>query len=204
MQKTFEPHRLTQLATAGSNSRRKVDMRALIPSVSVRELDAKAAAREAVVQVSGYFYAVDLGLDVRPRSHYVGKDKRCSCPLGPDCPAVPAVVTYLRKGGLRAPDPPHGYYPLAPERCPVCGAPAYFEPKLSSKRRGAGWGCSKAGEKHYWRDRTRILKEAFAANPWRFPPVVVRAGEQLNAWDGILPGDIVLSPGLLRADIISS
>ena len=204
MQKTFEPHRLTQLATAGSNSRRKVDMRDLIPSVSVRELDAKAAAREAVVQVSGYFYAVDLGLDVRPRSHYVGKDKRCSCPLGPDCPAVPAVVTYLRKGGLRAPDPPHGYYPLAPERCPVCGAPAYFEPKLSSKRRGAGWGCSKAGEKHYWRDRTRILKEAFAANPWRFPPVVVRAGEQLNAWDGILPGDIVLSPGLLRADIISS
>ena len=204
MQKTFEPHRLTQLATAGSNSRRKVDMRDLIPSVSVRELDPKIAAREAVVQVSGYFYAVDLGLDMRPRSHYVGKDKRCSCPLGPDCPAVPAVVTYLRKGGLRAPDPPHGYYPLAPERCPVCGAPAYFEPKLSSKRRGAGWGCSKAGEKHYWRDRTRILKEAFAANPWRFPPVVVRAGEQLNAWDGILPGDIVLSPGLLRADIISS
>ena len=204
MQKTFEPHRLTQLATAGSNSRRKVDMRALIPSVSVRELDPKIAAREAVVQVSGYFYAVDLGPDVRPRSHYVGKDKRCSCPLGPDCQAVPAVVTYLRKGGLRAPDPPHGYYPLAPERCPVCGAPAYFEPKLSSKRRGAGWGCSKAGEKHYWRDRTRILKEAFAANPWRFPPVVVRAGEQLNAWDGILPGDIVLYPGLLRADIISS
>ena len=65
-------------------------------------------------------------------------------------------------------------------------------------------GCSKAGEKHYWRDRCRIIQEAFAANPWRFPPVVVRAGEQINAWDGIQPGDSVLYPGLLRADIISS
>ncbi len=179
-------------------------MKALTQPVSIRELDLNTAMREAVVQVSGYFYAVDLGPDVRPRSHYVGKDKRCSCPLGPDCPAVPVVAAYLRKGGQRAPDPPHGFYPIAPERCPVCGAPAYFEPKLSSQRRGAGWGCSKAGEKHYWRDRTRILKEALAANPWRFPPVVVRSGEQLNAWDGILPGDSVLYPGLLRADIIST
>ena len=204
MQKTFEPHRLTQFTTAGSTSRRKVDMRALITSISVRALDPKTAVNEAVVQVSGYFYTVDLGPDVLPRSHHVGKDKRCSCLLGPDCPAVPAVVAYLRKGGQRAPDPPHGFYPLAPERCPVCGALAFFEPKLSSKRRGAGWGCSKAGEKHYWRDRCRIIQEAFAANPWRFPPVVIRAGEQINAWDGIQPGDSVLYPGLLRADIISS
>lgn len=179
-------------------------MKALAQPISIREIDIKTVTHDATVSVSGYFYAVDLGPDVRPRSHYVGKDKRCSCPLGPDCPAVSVVAAYLRKGGQRAPDPPHGYYPLAPERCPVCGAPAYFEPKLSSQRRGAGWGCSKTGEKHYWRDRTRIIKEALAANPWRFPPVVVRAGEQLNAWDGILPGDSVLYPGLLRADIIST
>lgn len=105
MQKTFEPHRLTQFTTAGSTSRRKVDMRTLITSISVRELDPKTAVSEAVVQVSGYFYTVDLGPDVHPRSHHVGKDKRCSCPLGPDCPSVPAVVAYLRKGGQRATDP---------------------------------------------------------------------------------------------------
>ena len=179
-------------------------MKTLSHPVPIRELDLNTAIREASVRVSGYLYSVDLGPDVNPRSHCIGKDKRCTCPLGADCPAVSAVLAYLRKGGQRAPDPPHGYYPLAPDRCPVCGAPAYFEPKLSSHRRGAGWGCSKTGEKHYWRDRTRIIKEALAANPWRFPPVVVRAGEQINAWDGILPGDSVLYPGLLRADIITS
>jgi hypothetical protein len=172
--------------------------------ISIRELDLSTAIQDATVQVSGYFYAVDLGSDIRSRSHRVGKDKRCTCPQGPDCPAVTVVAAYLRKGGQRAPDPPHGFYPEAPERCPVCGAPAYFEPKLCNKRHGAGWGCSKTGEKHYWRDRSRILKEALAANPWRFPPVVLRAGEQINAWDGILPGDSVLYPGLLRADIITT
>lgn len=172
--------------------------------VSIRELDINSALCDAVVSISGYFYAVDLGPDVHPRIHHVSKGKHCSCSLGKDCPAVSVVAAYLRKGGQRAPDPPHGFFPLAPDRCPVCGAPAYFEPKLSSKRHGAGWGCSKAGEKHYWRDRSRIIKEALAANPWRFPPVVIRAGAQINAWDGIMPGDSILYPGLLRADIITS
>jgi len=204
MEKTIQPHQSTQFTVAGSDSRRKADMKAPTHPVSIQEIDPKTAVRDAVVQVAGYSYAVDLGPDVRPRSHHVGKNKRCSCLLGSDCPAVPVVVAYLRKGGQRAPDPPHGFYPEAPECCPVCGAPAYFESRLSNKRRGAGWGCSRAGEKHYWRDRSRIIKEALDANPWRFPPVVVRAGEQINAWDGILPGDNVLYPGLLRADIISS
>lgn len=179
-------------------------MKTLTNPVPICEFNLNTDIQDATVSVSGYLYSVNLGPDVRPRSHYVGKDKRCTCPLGADCPAVSAVAAYLRKGGQRAPDPPHGFYPLAPERCPVCGAPAYFEPKLSSKRRGAGWGCSKTGQKHYWRARARLLREALAANPWRFPPVVVRAGEQINAWGGILPGDNVLYPGLLRADILSS
>ena len=42
-----------------------------------------------------------------------------------------------------------------------------------------------------------------AMNPWRFPPVVIRAGQQINAWDGILPTDNVLYPGLLRADLVT-
>ncbi len=173
---------------------------AFIP-VSIKNLDLNTAIRDAMVQLSGYFYTVDLGPDVHPRQHYVGKNRRCACALGADCPAVSAVSAYLRSGGERAPDPPHGFYPEAPERCPICGAPAYFEPKLTNRRRGAGWGCSKTGEKHYWRDRSRIIQEALAANPWRFPPVVVRAGEQINAWDGIIPGDKVLYPGVLRDEI---
>lgn len=176
-------------------------MKTLINRASTKDLDFNGPAQGATVRLSGYFYAVDLGPDVQPRNHYVGKNRRCSCQLGPDCPAVSVVATYLRNGGERTPDPPHGFYPEAPERCPVCGVPAYFEPMLSNKRHGAGWGCSKEGEKHYWRDRTRILREALAANPWRFPPVVIRAGQQINAWDGIIPEDKVLYPGVLRDEI---
>lgn len=170
-------------------------------NLAAKDLDLNAVLRDAIVHLSGYFYVVDLGPDVHPRWHHISKDKRCTCALGSACPAVSIVATYLRNGGERTPDPPRGFYPEAPERCPICGASAYFEPKLTNKRRGAGWGCSKTGEKHYWSDRTRIIKEALAANPWRFPPVVVRAGEQINAWDGIIPGDNVLYPGLLRAEI---
>ena len=170
-------------------------------NLAAKELDLNTVLRDALVHLSGYFYLVDLGPDVYPRRHHISKDKRCTCSLGLGCPAVSIVATYLRNGGERTPDPPPGFYPEAPECCPICGAPAYFEPKLTNKQRGAGWGCSKTGEKHYWTDRTRIIKEALAANPWRFPPVVIRAGEQINAWDGIISGDRVLYPGLLRAEI---
>ncbi len=169
--------------------------------VSTQQLDLNSILRDATVCISGYFYVVDLGPDVQPRFHHIGKDKRCTCSLGATCPAVSAVAGHLRHGGERTPEPPHGYHVLAPETCPICGAPAYFDAKLSTRHHGAGWGCSKKGSAHYWQERSRFLAEALAANPWRFPPVVVRNGEQINAWDGILPTDQVLSPGLLRADI---
>jgi hypothetical protein len=166
-----------------------------------RQFDLNSILRDATICISGYFYVVDLGSDVQPRAHHVGKDKRCTYPLGADCPAVSAVAGYLRRGGQRTPEPPPGYHVLAPETCPICDAPAYFEAKLSTRQHGAGWGCSKKGHSHYWQERSRFLAQALAANPWRFPPVVVREGQQINAWDGILPTDQVLSPGLLRAEI---
>ncbi len=175
----------------------------ILVSPEVKKIDLNRILKEAAIRVSGYHYVVDLGPDVRPRTHYVTKDKRCTCPRGAECPAVPAVADYLRKGGERAPEPPFGFYAVLPEKCPVCGAPVYLERKLTSRNRGLGWGCSKTGWTHYFHDRTRIIKELMAANPWRFPPVVVREGKQFNAWDGILSTDKVLYPGLLRADLVT-
>lgn len=156
-----------------------------------------------VVSISGYFYAVDLGPGVRPQHHRVGKDRRCACDLGAICPAIAVVADYLRSGGERTPDPPPGYFPVAPTACPVCGEKTIFDNRLSSKRRGAGWRCTVGGSGHYWETHTRALKCKLDANPWLFPPVVIRDGRQLSAYDGILPGDRVLAPGLLRADIVS-
>lgn len=146
--------------------------------------------QDAVVSVSGYFYAVDLGPRVQPQHHRVGKDKRCTCSLGADCPAVIAVAGYLKAGGERAPDPPAGFYPVAPQACPVCGAQAYYVPGLNSKRRGAGWACAKGSQAHYWEAHTRALRQNLAKNPWIFPPVVAPDGH-------------VLDPGLKRADLIT-
>ncbi|HOD05037.1 MAG TPA: hypothetical protein PKH92_08340 [Anaerolineaceae bacterium] len=164
----------------------------------------KKPPQPAQVMVAGYFYAVDLGSTSPPGGHSpphrVGKDRRCSCPLGKHCPAVQAVADHLRAGGERAPDPPPGFFPVAPAECPVCGAETIFDNSLSSKRRGAGWRCTLGSSAHYWQAHVQILKQKFADNPWLFPPVVVRDGKQMAAYDGILPGDRVLSPGLLRAD----
>jgi hypothetical protein len=125
------------------------------------------------------------------------------CELGAGCPAVDAVTKYLRAGGERASERPPTFLVTAPKICPVCGAPAYFDPELSSRTRGAGWGCSQAGHRHYFAWRTQLVREALKANPWRFPPVVVRDGQQTYAWDGVLEGDTVLNPGVLRADLIT-
>lgn len=157
----------------------------------------------AVVVVANYGYTVDFGPEVQPRIHQVGKDRKCSCPEGADCPAVETVADYLRKGGERAPEPPAGFLITAPETCPVCGSRAYFDPQLSSRIRGAGWGCSQVGTHHYWQWRTKQVREMQAANPWRFPPSVIRDGKQIYAWDGIQEGDNVLYAGLLRADLIT-
>ena len=157
--------------------------------------------QNAVVSVVGYFYHVDFGPGYQGPLHRVGKDRRCRCPDGGRCVAVAAVADYLRAGGQRAPDPPPGYYPVAPGRCPICQAEAFFDPHLGSKRRGAGWLCSKAGSLHYWEAHVRVLRQKVKANPWLFPPVVIRQGVWLLAYDGIEPGDQVLYSGILREEV---
>ncbi|MBL8080460.1 MAG: hypothetical protein JNM55_20990 [Anaerolineales bacterium] len=145
---------------------------------------------DARVMVSGYFYAVHFGYHADSRQHRVGKDRRCSCPLGVTCPAVLAVVDYLKAGGARAPDPPPGYFPLAPAVCPVCGAEVYYRADLSSKHRGAGWACVSGGVSHYWQAHTKTLQEQLKKNPWVFRPVIATDGK-------------VLYPGLRRDEVIT-
>jgi hypothetical protein len=182
---------------------RKRQERATISSPREVPVDLNRILQDAIVVVGQYGYTVDFGPSVQPRLHQVGKDKRCSCAQGTDCPAIEAVTDYLRKGGERAPDPPAGFLITAPETCPICGAPAYFDPALISKYRGAGWGCSKTKARHYYRWRSELLRQALSENPWRFPPVVLRQGAQINAWDGIKQDDIVLYEGVLRADLVT-
>lgn len=155
----------------------------------------------ARVTISGYFYAVDFGPGEHPQHHRVGKDRNCTCRLGGGCPAVTAVADYLRAGGERTPDPPAGYYPVAPTECPICGAETVFDNHLSSKHRGAGWRCRRGGAHHYWQTHINVLRQRLEENPWLFPPVVVRDGKQIKAYDGILPQDQVLYSGVKRAEI---
>jgi hypothetical protein len=158
------------------------------------------ALAEATIVVSDYFYAVDLGPSVRPQHHRVGKNAECTCFLAERCPAVDAVRAYLKAGGDRVPDPPPGYYPVHPAKCPICGAETAREPQLSSKRRGAGWRCLKGGTAHYWQKMGQVLAEKYAAKLWLTPPVVLRAGQQCFAWEGIQDGDQVLYPGIRRSE----
>ena len=160
------------------------------------------AVAEATVSVIGYFYAVDLGPGVQPRHHRVGKNAICSCYLDERCPAVDAVRAYLAAGGERAPEPPPGFYPVRPLKCPICGAETAYEPSLNSQRRGAGWRCRVAGTAHYWDKMCQVLARKFAANPWLFPPLVLRQGQQCSAWDGIQDGDQVLYPGIRRKEVV--
>ena len=64
-----------------------------------KDADLQVFHQQAVVAVSGYFYAVNLRPEVHPQHHYVGKDRRCTCGLGADCPAVLAVADYLSRQG---------------------------------------------------------------------------------------------------------
>lgn len=162
------------------------------------------AVMEAVVSITGYCYAVDLGEGVQPRRHYVGPDLACACEILEACPAVRSVQEYLRAGGQPAPQPPPGYYPVRPARCPVCGDGTVLDARLSSKRRGSGWRCVSGGSAHYWDTMGKALAEKFAANPWLFPPVVLREGQQCFAWDGVLESDQMLYPGILRTEVITT
>lgn len=163
----------------------------------------------AVVKVAGYFYDVRFFEDgeefsgLNQRIHRVGKDRRCTCQSGASCPAVTAVSEYLKAGGERAPDPPPGYYPAVPIVCPICLSEAIYAPTLSSKQRGIGWRCRKGGSRHYWQTQVKVLQQKLAANPWLFPPVVLRDGQRLLAYEGIEPDDRVLYPGVRRSEIIN-
>jgi hypothetical protein len=138
-----------------------------------------------------YFYRVDFGPDVRPQQHIVSHDLYCSCRLERDCIAVTAVKHYLQKeGGPPAQTPRPGYFPVAPQRCPMCGARARYDPRLSSRQRGAGWSCAKGRQSHYWEAQLQALRENLAKNPWILPPVVAPDGR-------------VLAPGLKREDLIT-
>jgi hypothetical protein len=126
--------------------------RLISPSTELRASPDEPAG----VIVTGYFYAVDLGEDVRPQHHRVGINGVCTCSLGRSCPAVEQVRIYLASGGKRAVRPPFGFYPVVPAKCPVCGAPVSVDMSLSSARRGAGFQCSVGGRSHYWQHRARI------------------------------------------------
>lgn len=158
---------------------------------------------QAMVVVDRYAYRVDFGPQVSPRVHFVSKDKTCSC-LDLNCPSIEAVRQYVAGGGERAPEVPFYYMPVAPKACPICAQPAFFYAGLSTRAHGAGWICRENGERHYWKWRTELLKRFADENPWRFPPVVVRQGQQLNAWDGVLASDQVLYPGLRRDEIVTT
>jgi hypothetical protein len=156
----------------------------------VKEINLRTSLLEAKVTVIGYFYDVDLGYGVKPQHHRIGKDLICTCGLGAGCPAVQAVAACLKDGGERTPEPPPGFFPVAPHTCPVCGAKAFFAPELGSRRRGTGWSCSKGRKSHYWQYHVNVLRVLFAANPWLFLPV--------HAQDGRL-----LYPGVRRDDVIT-
>ena len=82
----------------------------LLTEKRIKEVNLHTLRQEARVTVIGYFYGVDLGCCVKPQHHRVGKDRKCTCSLGADCPAVQAVADYLKAGGKRAPEPPPGYF----------------------------------------------------------------------------------------------
>jgi hypothetical protein len=123
----------------------------------------QALLAEVQVSVSGYFYAVDFGPGVRPQHHRIGHNGICSCYLGDLCPAVDVVRVYLADGGEPVPEPPPGYYPVIPLKCPICGSPVTFDSKLSSRQRGAGWRCTAGGSAHYWERMGQALAQKFAA-----------------------------------------
>jgi hypothetical protein len=120
------------------------------------------AMLEVDISITGFFYAVDFGPGVRPQYHRVGKNAICTCYLGELCPAVDVVRAYLSAGGQAPPDPPPGYYPVIPARCPICHAPVTCDFQLSSHGRGAGWRCEVGGTAHYWQRMVEILAWKFA------------------------------------------
>jgi hypothetical protein len=153
--------------------------------------------------IAGYFAM--CGFSTKATPHLVGsayppgKDRRCICSDGVDCPAAIAVAEYLKSG--RTVPTTARYYPEAPATCPICRA-EIFDIRLSSKQRGAPLARRNGGRKHYWQAQVRVLRQKLAANPWLFPPVVLREGKRKLAYDGIESSDKVLYPGVLRSELL--
>ena len=125
-------------------------------SLKCDPLALEMAMADVDISIIGYFYAMDFGPGVHPQHHRVGKNAICTCYLGKLCPAVDVVRAYLAAGGERTPDPPPGYYPVIPARCPICAARVTFDTQLSSKYRGAGWRCEVGGSAHYWKRMVQV------------------------------------------------
>ena len=142
----------------------------------------RSALTEVDISVSGYFYAVDFGPDVRPQHHRVDTNGVCSCYLAEYCPAVEAVQAYLEAGGEQAVVPPPGYYPTIPVRCPICGAPTLYDARLSSKQRGDGWRCIMNGSAHYWEQMGRGLARQFARKQALQPGMPVPESLPIAGW----------------------
>ena len=119
--------------------------------------------KEAVVRIHlKYFYQVDFGPDVHPQMHVVSHDLSCTCPLEEDCPAVTAVKVALQKGNCTPAETPRmGFFPAVPKKCPVCGARAHYDPRLTSKNRGVGWRCDKGGATCYWKHQGQAIQSAY-------------------------------------------
>ena len=117
--------------------------------------------RQAIVRPNGFFYRVDFGFGIVPQYHIVSHDLFCSCTLEQECPSIVAVRMFLRDGGKPAMPPLPGYFPVVPHVCLVCGAKAYYYPKLTSRQRGLGWSCEEGGTYHYWQHQIAVLRAAF-------------------------------------------
>jgi len=130
------------------------------------------------VSIAGCEYLVDYGSRVKGRFHRVNKYKECSCG-DPHCPAIDAVRSYLRAGGVRAPDP------VRMPPCPICGGRTTRDRNWDGKyTHELGWRCENGGIRHFLQAKTEHIKQNIAAHPWLIPPV---------------PG----YPGVRREDVIT-
>jgi len=154
------PNLLT-VAASGSNNRvvfldRKLTNSQARVNTEVKQILTNILKESLIVVYHEFFYRVDFGPDVKPNLHIISNDLVCACTQERDCPAVVAVKVYLRDGGEPAKNPHPGYFPAVPHVCPVCGARACYEPRLSSHHRGIGWQCSKSGAAHYWQHQGNL------------------------------------------------
>jgi hypothetical protein len=133
---------------------------------------------EVEVSVVGNSYRV---IDSKSSTHYVTKEKTCSCGV-PDCTAIKLVAVYLKKGGKRAPD--------FPKACPICGAAIHRDPTWDCHySHRPGWRCEKGGLAHFLEFNTRRIAKQFSEDPWIFHPVFL---------DGIC-----VYPGIRREELLT-